>query len=655
MIRDRNRRPGVTGTDVQPTRVLLINSNRFKQPWPVIPFGLCCVASAAEAAGHEIRVLDLCFESRPEARIKRAVAEFSPEVVGVSVRNIDNSAGYNTLFLLDEVRDRVIAPLKETFEGPVIIGGPAVGINGAEMLEFFDLGLAVRGDGERTFVELLRRLSAGEALDGLGGLVRRAHGMVVEDNPPSCVEDLDGLPRPRPWRWLDLKPYARAGAAIQVQTKRGCALGCSYCTYNRIEGRTWRLRSPRAVADEICEAVRESGLELVEFTDSTFNFPLGHCKAVLHELISRKLDVGFRTMGLNPGAVDEELVDLLEAARFREVDLGVESGCDVTLKGLGKSFRKDSVLRAGRLLRERRIPVTWYLLVGGPGETAETLRETFDTLRRAAAPWDLVNVGVGLRVYKGSPIAERLAAGGAPEAEEGFLRPLAYRPAALTLDEVKLLVKREALGRTNWFMYDEDEKTPLAAMIAGTFLLRLLAPRQPIWRLFILMRKAQRLTGVNALKLAALRLKSRRALARLAPAPEPIVRERIGNMLAGTSVLATVALGYFLSPLWLLATAGIALNLMVTSVLNRCVVKSLLTRMGIPGERDIGRREARRKTVPAKPVRYPDGRAHEAHGPGLGDRFAKRPGVTLWPLQSSSAPTSPSPSPPRSGLHNRRS
>jgi hypothetical protein len=136
-------------------RVLLMNSNRFHQPWPVIPFGLCCVASAAEAAGHEVRVLDLCFSRRPALVIAESVARFRPDAVGVSVRNIDNSAGFNTLFLLDGVRDEVIAPLKRVFAGPIVIGGPAVGINAAEMLDFFGLEYAIRGDGEASFVEFL--------------------------------------------------------------------------------------------------------------------------------------------------------------------------------------------------------------------------------------------------------------------------------------------------------------------------------------------------------------------------------------------------------------------------------------------------------------------------------------------------------------------
>lgn len=355
-------------------RVLFINANRFHQPWPVIPFGLGCVAAAAEGAGYEVRVLDLCFSKRPDADIRKAIEEFRPEVVGVSIRNIDNSAGFNTRFLLEDVRKDVIKSLKREFSGPIVIGGPAVGISAPEMLEYLDLELAVRGDGEIAVVELLRRLETGRELSGTPGLVRRIDGEIVEESAPAVSGCLDDLGFSRVYDHIDLTPYKAFNSPLQVQTKRGCALSCSYCTYNRIEGRRWRLRDPEKVADDIEKLVGKTGITHVEFTDSTFNLPLGHCKQVLKALVAKRLKLELRTMGLNPGAVDGELVDLMKAAGFRDVDLGAESLCDATLEGLGKRFRKESVLRAADLLHTRGIPVMWYLLVGGPGETGETLR-----------------------------------------------------------------------------------------------------------------------------------------------------------------------------------------------------------------------------------------------------------------------------------------
>ncbi|MBA4387677.1 MAG: hypothetical protein C0404_06825 [Verrucomicrobia bacterium] len=574
-------------------RILLVNSNRFHQPWPVIPFGLGCVAAAVEQAGHTVRVLDLCFSSHPAQDVAAAVKAFGPELAGVSIRNIDNGAGFNTQFLLEDVRGKVIEPLKQVFRGPIVIGGPSVGINGSEMLEFLDLDFAIRGDGEAAMVELLRRLQGQLPLDGMPGLVRRVNGLIVEDNAPMPVCDLDLLPMDKVYDHIDLEPYRRYDSSLQIQTKRGCALSCSYCTYNRIEGRRWRLRDPQRVADDIERLVRKTGINRLEFTDSTFNFPLEHCKAVLRAIEAKGLNLRLRTMGLNPGAVDEELVDLMSRTGFHDVDLGAESGCDATLRGLGKSFRKSDVLEAARLLREKGIAVAWYLLLGGPGETEETLRETFDTVNEAADPWDLVNIGVGLRIYNGAPIADQMLKRDPFCTTDGFFRPLAYEPAGLGIARLKAIVKREALRQPNYMMYDEDETTPLPLLRFGTWLLRTFVPSQPVWRLFILMRKTQNVTGISALKGALFAIRNWEVSKDANGAtPEPMSRERIGSFMAGLSVLATVCLSHMHSPYWLLITLAIAANLVVTSLLNRCVFKTILTRMGVPGERDLGRIDA---------------------------------------------------------------
>jgi len=482
-------------------RILLINANRFKHPWPVIPFGLMCVASVLERAGHAIRVLDLCFSRNCLRDLRTAIAEHQPELVGVSIRNIDNSAGYNTLFLLEQTRNEVIIPLKQLFPGPIVIGGPAVGISGAEILEFMDLPYAIRGDGELAMAELANLLAQGRDPLGLPGLVIRRGGQLLQDSPPSRVPDLNGLPTPNPGRYIDLKPYRAFNSPLQVQTKRGCALDCTYCTYNEIEGRRYRLRDPELVAREIHDLTAATGIEHVEFTDSTFNVPLKHCKEVLRALVRLgNMNLKMRTMGLNPGFVDEELVDLMQKAGFMEVDLGAEAGSEAMLRSLGKNFNKEDVLRAGRLLQEKNIPVTWYLLVGAPGETRETLRETFDTVNKAASKWDLINVGVGVRVYRGAPMARDMLAENPHCTADNFLRPVHCKPGALSLEQVKLLTKQEALKHPNYFMYDEDENTPELVLRMGVALLKLFAPNQPLFRLHILLRTIQKCLGIGLVK-----------------------------------------------------------------------------------------------------------------------------------------------------------
>ncbi len=428
-------------------RILMINGNRYKTPYPVIPFGLSRVASSIEDAGHEVQGLDLCFSDDCARDISNAVSKFNPDLIGITIRNIDNGTGFNTNFLLKDTRDEVIVQCKKLFSGPIIIGGPAVGISGAEMLSFLDLEFAIRGDGETAMLEFINRLEKNLPIEDIEGLIRRKGNQILEDNPPMRVPDLDSLPFAKPHRYIDLKPYIRVGSPLQIQTKRGCPLKCTYCTYNKVEGYYYRLRKPQLVADEIEYLVKETGIKHIEFTDSTFNSPLDHAKSVLRAVAAKKLDLTLSTMGLNPGFMDEELADLMKQVNFRKIDLGVESGCNTTLRSLGKNFTKDDILRAGRILHEKGIPINWILMLGAPGETEQTLKETFETINNISSYWDFIAIGVGIRIYKGTPIAEDMLKENPDCTKDNFLHPVPYIPEALSLDEIKIITKKMALQK----------------------------------------------------------------------------------------------------------------------------------------------------------------------------------------------------------------
>ena len=481
-------------------KVLLINSNRFEQPWPVTPFGLCCVAASCEEAGHTIKVLDLCFSKNCAKDISYAVKQFKPDAIGISIRNIDNGTALNTIFLLGTAKKEVIAPCKEVFKGPIIIGGPAVGINGAQMLRFFGLEYAVCGDGDAVMPTLLKRLEHKEPVEGLKGLIIQREGRIVQDSGPFFADDLNSFPFPRPQKYINIKAYSRFDSALQIQTKRGCALNCVYCTYNYIEGRHYRLRSPERIAHEIEELVRETGIKHIEFTDSAFNIPLEHAKNVLRAVIKKDLNLRLRTMGLNPGAVDEELVDLMKEAGFSDVDLGAESGCDITLKGLDKNYTVGDIIRAAKLLHSKKIAIAWYFLFGAPDETEETVRQTLNTISEVVLSGDLVNMGVGIRVYKGAPIAEKMKIGDPCCTDDDFLYPIAFKPKGVSLETIKVILKRASFSHSNFYFYDEDETTPLIVLKLGTIFFRLFSPNQPIWRVFIILRKIETLLGIRKFK-----------------------------------------------------------------------------------------------------------------------------------------------------------
>lgn len=478
-----------------------------------MPHGLHRVAAAAERDGHGVRVLDLCFSRRPAREIKEAIGDFQPGLVGVSIRNLDNAAGYGTRFFLPEIAAEIIEPLKQSFGGPVVLGGSAVSVSPERMLEYFDLALAIVGDGEEALPELARRLDQGESFDDLPGLVRRQGGRTVVSNRPARVAELDRLALLAGQRLAQWPRYLARGAPLAVQTKRGCSLGCVYCTYRLIEGSHYRLRDPGKVADEIEQLINQTGCSRVELVDSTFNLPLGHAKQVLRAIINRGLDLELSAMGINPGAVDAELVELMQKAGFNDLSLGVESADDKVLAGLGKNFTTAQVIQAGGLLRSRKMPVTWYLLAGGPGETPETWRGTLQTIGRLAAPWDLVVIGLGIRAYAGAPLSLSMQEDDPTVTSDDFLHPVSYHPDGQDLAVFNDLAREATLRHPNFLIYGQDLDYPAWLNRPLHALWSALAPGQPYWRLFILVRKFERWLGISALRRIAFRRSRRRDLA----------------------------------------------------------------------------------------------------------------------------------------------
>ncbi len=478
-------------------KVLLINSNQYKLPVPPMAYGLCLVAATLETAGHQVKVLDLSFSKNTARDITQTVNRFQPGIVGVSVRNLDTGCENKTLFLLDQVKKNVIEPLQKIFAGPVVIGGSAVGIAGREILGYFDLEYAIIGDGEHAMREFVERIEKGKSLHGLRGLTWRKDNKIIEENPPWYVEDIDTLPQGVLHRYLDLGKFKKHRVPYLIQSKRGCAQKCSHCIYKFIEGTGYRLRDPQKVADEIEKIYRETGCDYFEFTDSTFNIPLDHSKAVLRAIIAKTLPgTGFHTMGLNPAAIDEEYAQLLVEANFTDLEVGIESCSDKVLASLGKNYKKEDIVRTAEILRATGKPIMWYLMYGAPGETRETIMETAQTLQQIADPWDLISIMQGIRVYKNSQLSQILRQSDPNCTQDNFLRPVFFQPDSISIEAIKILNKIISCDHPNWIFPADVQRVPGIAMKALAFFTRHLVPHQPWWRSIILLYRIQKALGI---------------------------------------------------------------------------------------------------------------------------------------------------------------
>ncbi|RMG85925.1 MAG: radical SAM protein [Candidatus Dadabacteria bacterium] len=370
----------------------MVAANRCRDPEPVVPLGAALAAEAAESAGWDADLLDLGFAARPVVSLGRYLDRTKPDLVALSVRNLDNNDALVPRSYAPEVRS-LVAVCRDRGV-PVVLGGPGVSILPGPLLEFSGADWALPGEAEAVFPGFLHRLQ--DADPPPRGVIFAARRHVAT----SGVPDLS--------RWLDLRPYIARMAPGPLQSKRGCPFGCVYCTYPAIEGARYRLRAPEAVAEDAGRLFRK-GFRAVELVDSVFNAPRDHAVGVCEALAAGHRQGILVTHDLSPLGLDEALAEAMEAAGFRAVGITAESASGEVLGALGKPFGPEDVARTARVLRSRAMAVLWVMLFGGPGETPETVRESLAFLRSVMRPNDAAWIGVGIRVYPGTPLAELAA------------------------------------------------------------------------------------------------------------------------------------------------------------------------------------------------------------------------------------------------------
>lgn len=399
-------------------RVLLIYSNQTRDLILAPPIGLSYVATATRRAGHDVHFLDLLTANNPLAALHQALREFRPEVVGISVRNIDNVIYQRVRTHLHELSDFVDAIRRACgYAIPIVLGGPAISILGATALRHIDADYAVRGEGEVVFPALLEAIGRGRDPRGISGVHSHGNDVGTDSEPVRLPEfGASGM-----HEWIDWPLYQRHGATFAIQTKRGCPMPCNYCTYPDIEGKRVRRRTVQDVVDEVEAVQRRFQPRTFEFVDSTFNLPPQHALDLCEEIIRRGIKANFTAMGVNPRATSAEMFRLMHRAGFNSMMITPEAGNDTMLRNLDKGFGMDDVRRTARLARASGLRSTWFFMLGGPGETRATVNETMQFVEQELCYPGVLSVFMtGIRMLPGTGLAREHAHADADLAQPVF-------------------------------------------------------------------------------------------------------------------------------------------------------------------------------------------------------------------------------------------
>ncbi len=391
-------------------RVLIVSANQEHRPDPVVPLGSLYVAGAARAAGHTVAFHDCCFDGPGFVEpLEATLARVKPEVIGLSMRNVDDVAwprahgwlGYYT---------EVMAVLRRAGV-PIVLGGAGFTLFPDPWLDALGATCGVAGEGERAFVGILEAIGRGEPVPRITSV-------------PPGRGDLGGEPA---LDLVDLARYFHLGGAANVQTRRGCSFTCTYCTYPELEGRRARLRDPAVVVEGMERLHRERGIDHFFLVDNVFNTPRRHAMAICTELIRRELPVRW-TAFVSPKGLRPDLLRLMAKAGCDSVELGTDAATPATLAALGKPFGVDAIRAASDGCRAAGIRFSHALILGGPDETPDTLDETFRVIE-STDPTAVVAM-LGVRLYHSTPLGRRALA-------EGWVDKIGLEPIFYISPEVR--------------------------------------------------------------------------------------------------------------------------------------------------------------------------------------------------------------------------
>lgn len=383
-------------------RVVLVEAPqlwRTKDHTP--PLGLGYLAAAVRTAlpRTDVQILDASARELSVDETVRELSRLSPDVVGLTANSHNRFNVIDICRGIGAVRPRT----------GIVLGGPHFSYTAEDALEqIAEADVVVRGEGEKTFVELLCALNSGnrDALADVRGLSFRDGdtGRIIYTPDREPLEDINFLPA---WDLFDHNRYhARLealgeGRAVGVLSSRGCPFRCVFCANRNRYARHIRFRTPSHFVDELEHLNGQYGYRDFDIWDDTFTLRREHAEAVCREILRRRLNIRWYCL-IRANTTDEALLSLMREAGCRGVGLGVESGSPTVLQSIRKDIRPDSVRKVTKAAVRVGLRVKAFFLHSLPDETLEDLRLTRELMydlrsysRRVRSIWAMTIVYPG--------------------------------------------------------------------------------------------------------------------------------------------------------------------------------------------------------------------------------------------------------------------
>ncbi|EPG64282.1 B12-binding domain-containing radical SAM protein [Leptospira wolffii] len=332
-----------------------------------VPLAAGCLAVSARINGLEKKGLDLevldpeITDKEGDTLLADRIAKEEPEFVGFSLYlwNTERS-----LHLAREVKAR--SPKTK-----ILVGGPEVNPDNPFVLSEQGYDIAVSGEAEHTFAELIRTLLDGEDPRKLPNIaLRDKNGKMSSFSPEEDANfPLTSYPSPYLEGFVPVDP----ARSTYLETVRGCRSQCTYCFYPKSSNVLRTLDIPETV--KLLSSLKDRGAKELVFLDPTFNHRPGF-EDFLDSIIRVNEDRSMTMFGeLRSEGITEKIADKLALAGFNRIELGMQSINKETLKRVKRFGSPEKVAEAARMLADRGIELLLDLIIGLPGDSPEDVME----------------------------------------------------------------------------------------------------------------------------------------------------------------------------------------------------------------------------------------------------------------------------------------
>jgi radical SAM superfamily enzyme YgiQ (UPF0313 family) len=435
-------------------KLLLVSANRYAVPYPVYPIGLSYLHSylSPRLPHFDIHLFDFNFNTIESFR--EFLLSYKPDYTGISFRNIDDVDSTRKTWFISGYKE-IVETVKNTVDTRIIIGGSAFSIFPREMFDFIQPEFGIHGEGEESLYQLLQCLENKTDPSAIQGLVYKTADGIRMNPRNHFIRQLD-LSFDN--EMLDF--YWGKSGMLNIQTKRGCPHECIYCTYPLIEGRKVRTLDADQIVDTLVDLYFNKGINYVFFTDSVFNISNSFNTKLAEKILKKDLKIKWGAY-FSPHGLDRKMLKLYADAGLTHIEFGTESLSDTTLKNYGKHFTIQEVVDISDLCNELDIYFSHFLILGGYGETEDTINEGFENAKRFSNT--VFFPYIGMRIYPGTKLQEYAIREGVIRKDDDLLEPAYYLAKGINYDTLK---ERAELTGRRFVFPDEDVVTIMNKMRA---------------------------------------------------------------------------------------------------------------------------------------------------------------------------------------------